>query len=275
VFKIVSISTILSFFVVFSAYASSNDSSVSIDVGSDEQGNNSSSVAVKLSLNSTKQIMFGVGRTKVPAGIETINNNFHYFGLSKKVSENWKLTGMVEYSGLKDAFSMISTSVPVRFTQDNYYLEVVPALRTISLSTLNNKKLFVSSSALGFKGGWYIGKYFRLTGSAYSYAYSRDVSKLATFQSTRYFNENALLLSSGLLKRSYNMEMGLDFDSFSVSAGKNRSVSAIDNSNSDYIYTVLDYFISDSWGISLLYGEYLNTPEDRNNYTSVSVSHSF
>ena len=71
------------------------------------------------------------------------------------------------------------------------------------------------------------------------------------------------------------METGLDFDSFSISAGKNRSVSAIDDSSSDYIYTVFDYYISDSWSMSLLYGEYLNIPVDRNNYTSVSVSHSF
>lgn len=153
--------------------------------------------------------------------------------------------------------------------------EFVPTLRTISFSTINNRKLLVSSTALGLKGGWYIGKYFRISGSAYSYAYSRDISKLATFQSTRYFNQNTLLLSFSLLKRSYNMGIGLDFDSYSLSAGKNRSVSAIDNSNGDYIYSVFDYFISDSWSMSLLYGEYLNTPADRNNYTSISVSHSF
>ncbi len=263
------------FLAVLNAVAASNSSSISVDIGSDEQGNKNTAVAVDLSLDSTKQIMFGAGRSVVPAGAETINNNFLYFGLSKKVSEDWKVTGMIEYSGLKDQYSIVSTSVPVRFTQDTYFLEVVPAIRTISLSTLNNKKLFVSSTALGLKAGWYIGKYFRLSGSAYSYAYSRDVSKLATFQSTRYFNEKTLLLSSGLLKRSYNMETGLDFESFSISAGKNRSVSAIDNSNSDYIYTVFDYYLSDSWSLSLLYGEYLNTPADQNNYTSISVSHSF
>ncbi len=263
------------FLAVLNAVAASNSSSVSVEIGSDEQGNKNTAVAVDLSLDNTKQIMFGAGRSVVPTGADTINNNFLYFGLSKELSEDWKVTGMIEYSGQKDEFSMVSTSVPVRFTQDTYFLEVVPAIRTISLSTQNNKKLFVNSTALGLKAGWFIGKYFRLSGSAYSYSYSRDVSKLATFQSTRYFNEKTLLLSSGLLKRSYNMETGLDFDSFSISAGKNRSVSAIDNSNSDYIYTVLDYYLSDSWSLSLLYGEYLNIPADQNNYTSISVSHSF
>lgn len=275
VLKKIILSVMFYFFTILTAGAASNSSSISIDIGSDEQGNKNTAVAVDLSLNNSKQIMFGMGKNEVLSGAETINNNFLYFGLSKKVSEDWKVTGMIEYSGLNDQFSMVSTSVPVRFTQDSYFLEVIPALRTISLSTLNNKNLFVSSTALGVKAGWYIGKYFRLSGSAYSYAYSRDVSKLATFTSTRYFNEKALVLSSGLLKRSYNMEAGLDFDSFSISAGKNRSVSAIDNSNSDYIYTVFDYYLSDSWSLSLLYGEYLNTPADENNYTSVSVSHSF
>ena len=263
------------FFMVLTAEAASNSSSISLDVGSDEQGNKNTAVAVEIALNSARQIMFGLGGNKVPAGVETINNNFLYFGLSKKLSEDWKVTGMIEYSDLKDQFSMVSVSIPVRFTQDTYFLEAIPAIRTIDLSTSNNKKLVVSSTILGLKAGWYIGKYFRLIGSAYSYSYSRDVSKLATYQSTRYFNENTLLLSSGLLKRSYNMETGLGFDSFSISAGKNRSISAIDNSNSDYIYTVFDYYLSDSWSLSLLYGEYLNTPADENNYTSVSVSYSF
>lgn len=273
--KKINFGVMIYFIAVLNTVSASNSSSVSVEIGSDEQGNKNTTVAVDLSLDSTKQIMFGAGRSDVPTGAETINNNFLYFGLSKKLSEDWKVTGMIEYSDLKDEYSIVSTSIPVRFIQDTYFLEVVPAIRTISLSTLNNKKLFVSSTALGLKAGWYLGKHFRLSGSAYSYAYSRDVSKLATFQSTRYFNEKTLLLSSGLLKRSYNMETGLDFDSFSISAGKNRSVSAIDNSNSDYIYTVFDYYLSDSWSLSLLYGEYLNTPADQNNYTSISVSHSF
>lgn len=241
------------YIVVLSAVAASNSSSISVDFGSDEQGNKNTSIAVDLSLDNTKQIMFGAGRSVVPIGTETANNDFLYFGLSKKLSEEWKVTGMIEYSALNDEYSMVSTSVPVRFTEDTYFIEVVPAIRSINLSTLNNKKLFVSGTALGFKAGWYIGKYFRLSGSAYSYAYSRDLSKLAAFQSTRYFNENALLLSSGLLKRSYNMETGLDFNSFSISAGKNRSVSAIDNSNSDYIYAVFDYYLSDAWSLRLLF----------------------
>ena len=146
---------------------------------------------------------------------------------------------------------MYSTSLATKYSQKNYYVEFVPAIRRISLTTLSKKKINVSSSALGFKAGVYLGDHFRLSGNAYSY--SHDVSKLASFASTRYFNVKTLLLSSGLLKNSYNTEAGLDFDSFSISVGKNRSVSAIDYTNSDYVYLVADFYVSDAWGLSLLY----------------------
>lgn len=58
-------------------------------------------------------------------------------------------------------------------------------------------------------------------------------------------------------------------------AGKNKSIPAIENSKSDCIYTVFDYYLPGAWCLNFLYGEYLNIPEDRNNYISVPVSHSF
>ena len=151
----------------------------------------------------------------------------------------------------------------------------MPALRKIKLTTLLNREVVVSSTALGLKSGLYLGKYFRLSGSVYSYSYSRDPSKLASVKITRFFSKNTLLLSSSLLTKSYNLETGLDFDSFSISVGKNRSVSAIDNTSSDYVYSVLDYYLSEAWSLSFLYGEYLDAPENENNYSSLSLSYSF
>lgn len=269
------LTTVLYVLMVFHVMASSDSSSISVDVGSDELGNKNSAVSVSLSGNNSKKYLFGMGKSEVPTGNETINSNFVYFGISKKISEKWKMTGMIESSGLKDAFTMITTSVPVRYSQNNFYVELVPALRNIRLTTTGNKKINVVSSAFGLKSGVFLGDHFRLSGSAYSYTYSADVSKLATFASSRFFNENTLLLSSGLLNKSYNVETGLDFDSFSVSLGKNKSISAIDDSSSESIYTVFDYYLSKAWALSFLFGEYLNTPEDQNNYSSVAVSYSF
>ena len=120
-----------------------------------------------------------------------------------------------------------------------------------------------------------MGDHFRLSGSAYSYNYSHDVSKFASFASSRFFNEKSLVLSSGLLEKSYNAEAGLDFNVFSVSPGKNRSVSAIDFSNSDYVYSAFDYYLTPSWTISALLGKYLDTPEDKNNFSSLAVTYAF
>ena len=261
--------------MVFQVTADANTSSMSVDVGSDEQGNKSSAVSVVLPGSNSKEFMFGLGKSEVITGTDPVNNNFLYFGISQKVSNNWKFTGMIEFSGLKDAYSMVSTSAPIRFSQDSYYVELVPALRSIRLTTLNNKNTYVGSTALGFKSGVFLGDHFRLSGSAYSYAYSHDVSKLASFSSSLFFNEKSLILSSGLLNKSYNVEAGLDFESFSVSLGKNRSVSAIDNTTSDYIYTVFDYYLTTSWTLSALFGEYLNTPKEQNNYSSLAVSYAF
>lgn len=271
----IKLSVILYIFTALSALAASNNSSVTIDKGSDEQGNKNSAVSVKLSLDDTKQLIFGLGKNEVLSGTESINNNFMYAGLFKKTSDEFKIGGMLEYSGLKNQFTMVTTSIPVRFSKTNYYFEVIPALRNINITTLLNRTITVASTALGFKTGIYLGDYFRLGGSAYSYNYARDVSLLATFQSTRYFNERTLMLSSGLLKKSYNVEGGLDFNSFSVSLGSNRSISAIDDTRSDYTYTILDYYLSDSWTLSALFGQYLNTPADQNNYSSLSVSYAF
>ena len=216
-----------------------------------------------------------MGKSKIPSGNDIIESNLAFVGISKKYSDDWKLTGTLESSGLKNAYTMFSTSAGIKYSQDDYYIEFDPALRRISLTTLSNRQLIVTSAALGIKAGLYLGRHFRLSGNTYSYSYSADVSKLASFASTRFFNVKTLLLSSGLLKKSYNIETGLDFDFFSVSIGKNRSISAIDNSASDYVYSVLDYYISDEWSVSVLFGEYLNTPSDQNNYTSLTVNYSF
>ena len=258
--------------VVFQANA---ESSVTVDVGTDEQGSKNSSVAVNLARANDKEVMFGFGTSTVRTSGDPINNNFAYFGMSKKVSKNWKVTGLVDYSGLKDTYTMVSASVPVRYIQDSYYVELVPALRSIRLSTTTKRDVNVGSSGLGIKSGVYLGKHFRLSGSAYSYTYSQDISKLTSFGRTVFFSDNTLLLSSGLLDKSYNIETGLDFESFSVSLGKNRSISAIDSTNSDYMYVVLDYYLSKSWSISALLGEYLDVPKDQNNYSSIAVSYSF
>lgn len=255
--------------------ATENNSSINVDLGSDEQGNKSSAVSVVLAGNNDKEFLFGFGSSQVITGTDPVNSNFAYFGLAKKASDNWKFSGMFEYSGLKDAFTMLSASAPIRFKQNNYYMEAVPAIRSIRLTTVNNRKANISSSALGLKAGVFIGDHFRLSGSTYSYSYSHDVSKLATFASSRFFNEKTLILSTGLLKRSTNVEAGLDFTSFSVSLGKSRSVSAIDNSTSDYVYSVFDYYINPSWTVSLLLGEYLDTPKDQNNYSSIAVTYAF
>jgi hypothetical protein len=182
---------------------------------------------------------------------------------------------MFEFSGLKDAFTMFSASAPIRLSKESFYFEVIPALRTISLTTLNNNKVHIGSSALGLKAGVFFGDHFRLSGSAFSYSYSADVSKLANFASSYYFNENSLILSSGLLEKSYNAEAGLDFNAFSVSLGKNRSVSAIDIANFDYVYAVFDYYLTQSWTISALLGKYLDTPEEQDNYSSLAVTYAF
>lgn len=262
----------LFFLVVFQANA---ESSVTVDVGTDEQGSKNSSVAVNLARANDKEVMFGFGSGTVLTSAEPINNNFAYFGVSKKVSKDWKVTGLVDYSDLKDTYSMVSASVPVRYIQDSYYVELVPALRSIRLSTTTKKDLNVGSTALGIKSGVYLGKYFRLSGSAYSYTYSQDVSKIPSIGRGIFFSDNTLLLSSGLLNKSYNIETGLDFESLSVSLGKNSSVSATDNTNSDDMYVVLDYYLSKSWSISALLGKYLDVPKDQDNYSSIAVSYSF
>lgn len=191
------------------------------------------------------------------------------------VSEDWKVTGMIEYSNLTNEYTMISTSVPVRLTQDSYYIELIPMLRSIRLTSTGNKASNIGSSGLGLKSGIFLGEHFRLSGSAYSYAYSADVSQAGTFGNSRFFTGSTLSLSSDLLKKSYNIETGLDFDSFSVSLGKNKAISESDNSTSESIYTALDYYLSKKWSLSILFGEYLNTPQDQNNYSSLTVGYAF
>lgn len=262
-------------FIQLGAFAAERNTTISIDVGKDEQGNTNSLVSADMGLRNSKRIFFGVGNSKIPSGTEIIDNSLAFVGLSKKFSDHWKLTGMLEYSGLKNAYTLFSASAGMRFSTNSVFVELVPALRRIKLTTIGNKHLFVGSAALGLKTGVHIGDHFRLSGSAYTYTYSDDVSQLASFASTRFFNEKTLLLSSGLLEKAYNVETGLDFESFSVSIGKNQSVSAIDFSDSDYVYSVFDYYFSEAWSMSVFLGKYLNTPSDQDNFSSLSVNYSF
>jgi len=261
--------------VSFSAFAESGDTTISLDVGKDEQNNINSLLSVDMGLSEIQRLFFGLGKSKIPSGNDTIESNLAFVGISKKYNNDWKLSGTLESSGLRGAYTMFSTSAGIQYNQQHFFVEFAPAIRRINLTTLSNKNIQVSSAALGLKAGLYLGQHFRLSGNTYTYSYSADVGKLASFASTRFFNVKTLLLSSGLLKKSYNVETGLDFDSFSVSIGKNKSISAIDNSASDYVYSVLDYYFSDAWSASVLFGEYLNTPSNQNNYSSLTINYSF
>ena len=53
-------------------------------------------------MEDSKQVMFGFGQSEIPAGAETIDNELVFFGVSNKVTEQWKIAGMLEYSGLKN-----------------------------------------------------------------------------------------------------------------------------------------------------------------------------
>lgn len=256
-------------------FADSGNTILSIDVGSDEQDNKNSMLSVDLELKDSKHFFLGVGKSKIPSGTTVIESNQSFIGLSKKYDNNVKVTGMLEYTGLRNAFTLFSAGTAIRYSGKDYFAEIVPALRTITLTTRSNNKITLSSSVVGIKIGGFVGQYFRLSGSAYSYNYSRDVSRLASFASTRYFNVKTLLLSSGLLKNSNNLEAGLDFKYFSVSIGKNSSTSAIDYKKSDYVYTVADVYISKALSLSILYGKYLDTPEDQNNYSSLTFNYAF
>lgn len=256
-------------------FADSGNTILSIDVGRDEQDNKNSMLSADVELKNTKHLFWGLGKSKIPSGTTVIESNQSYIGLSKKYDDDLKVTGMLESTGLRNAFNMLSVSSLIRYNSKDYFAELVPALRTITLTTLSNNKITLSSSVIGIKIGGFMGQHFRLSGSAYLYNYSRDVSRLASFASTRYFNVKTLLLSSGLLKKSNNLEAGLDFKRISVSIGKNSSTSAIDYKKSDYIYTVADVILSKAFSLSILYGKFLDTPEDQNNYSSLTLNYAF
>ncbi len=250
-----------------------NASSFNLEMGNDEQGSSSSAVAVDISMSTKRDFLIGAGSTEVPATSTTLNSNFLYFGLRNQVSNSTSVTGMLEFSGVKGSFTMTSLSVPIRSSNDNGYFEFSPGFRNIRLTTTTKKQVLTTSTALGVKAGIYAGKHLRFGGSYFTYGYTRDVSKLSSFFATRYFNMDTLQLSSGLLKNLFSIDAGLDFEKFSVSVGKNTSISAIDNTTTEYVYTTLDYYISDRWGVGLLFGKYLNTPADQDNYTSVNLNY--
>lgn len=272
----ITILAVISIFTCFPALASNErNTTLSIEAGKDESGNRNTMISADIRLNATQNVFFGAGSSEVPSGSVIIKNNQAYGGFSNKFSDKWKITGILDYSGLKDAFTMVSISAGMKFSIPVFYLELVPAYRRIKLTTLNNRHVFINSGGLGVKSGVYLGDHFRLSGSAYTYNYSRDVSLLASFASTRFFSTNTLLLSSGLLEETKNIETGLDFTNFSLSLGRNKSISAIDFSESNYGYIVFDYYFSDAWSMSIFAGKYDDTPEDQDNFSSLTVSYAF
>ena len=271
-----SVVILISLFVVStSLWASENNSSISVELGRDEQGNKNSFVGVDLALEDEKRALFGFGKSEVPTSGGPINSNLFYFGVSKKQSKNWKVTGMMEFLGQKDLFTTSSIIAPIRYSQNDYFLEVIPGWRNIALTTSSKKKVLISSQSFGLKAGLYAGDHFRVSTSAYSFSYSKNVAALSSPFIYNLFYDQTLSLSAGLLSKSYNLEVGLDYDSFFWSLGSNRSISAIDNSISDYVYTSFDYLLSDKWSVGLLYGKYLKAPVDLDSYSSLNVSYMF
>ncbi len=247
--------------------------SVSLESGVDEQGNHSIAFASSHAIEKKQTLLLGLGTTTLPGASGTISNNYVYAGLRYQRSKTLDMTGMLEYSGRNGSFTLFSASLPVRYSGRQAYIEFSPAYRSIRLNTTNGRIIDSSGSVLGIKTGVFVGQHLRLSGSAFAYQYSRDVSKLSSVLAARFLSLDTLQLSSGLLKNLYTIEAGLDFENTALTAGKNRSISAIDNSETNYLYLSMDYYLSQTWSVGLLFGKYLDTPADQDNYLSFNVSY--
>lgn len=259
-----------------SVQASELNSFINIEVGSDEQGNKNSAIAVVLGMDDGSEVEFGLGRSEIPLQTnDKTNSHFIYIGLTDSLNEDWNVGVTLDSSGQRNAYTQLAVNVPFTYSQDNYSIGFVPVFRNLVLTTNQNNKVRINSPGLGIKGSIYPGDHFRFSASFYGYRYSRDVSKLASFGIARFFSEKTLLLSSGVLKSSANLEAGLDFESWSVSLGRYASVSAIDNSRSTTGYLVLDFYLSDAWTVSVSGGRYDDVPADEDSYSSLAVNYRF
>ena len=267
--------TLLLLMVSFT-HAENLNSSVNLGLGTDEQGNRNSSISVVIGYEDGKDVEFGAGSTEVPLLDATkTTSSYVYIGVSDKLNEDWRIGGTVESSGQRRAYNQLSINLPFTYQQDNYSIGLVPVFRHFTLTTKTNKKVRVTSPGFGLKGSIYPGDHFRFSGSIYNYNYSNDVSQLANFAISRFFSEKTLLLSSGFLKSSANLEAGLDFEAWSISLGRNTSVSAIDASRSNTRYLALDFYLARRWTLSLTGGQYEGAPSDEDNFSSVAVDYRF
>lgn len=249
-------------------------STITFETGRDNQNGESRLLDMDLAMQNGKRFLFGLGGDKQKTGSHLYNTGFVYLGLGSNTLKPVSVKGLLEYSGKQNQLTVFSASLPVTTKGNDGTFTFTPVIRNLSLYTVANNKVNVSSPAIGVSATAYIGKQGRLMGSAFFYNYSRNVAALTNFQVMRIFTEPTLLQASNLLKRKYVIETGMDYQNFSWSAGWNKSVSAVVPDDSEYLYVTTDFYLSRAWALNLLYGKYINTSTE-SHFGSVAVSYSF
>ena len=265
-------------FVIFLSFTVNADevvpSTITFESGRDNQNGESRLLDMNLALRDGNRFLFGLGGDKQKMGSNLYNTGFMYLGLGSNPLKKVSVKGLLEYSGKKDQLTVFSASLPITSKGKESSFTFTPIMRNISLYTVANKKMTVSSPAFGLTATAYVGTRGRLTGSTFFYYYSRDVATLTNLQVLRIFTEPTLLQASNLLKRKYVIEAGMDYRDFSWSAGWNKNISAVVPNDSEYAYVTTDFYLSSAWSLNLLIGKYINTSAD-SHFGSVAISYSF
>ena len=249
-------------------------STITFETGRDNQNGESRLLDMNLAMQDGKRFLFGLGGDKQKTGTNLYNTGFIYLGLGSNPLKPVSVKGLLEFSGKRDQLTVFSASLPVTSKGKDSSFTFTPVIRNISLYTVGNKKVTVSSPAFGVSATTYVGKRGRLMGSAFFYDYSRNVAALTNLQVLRIFTEPTLLQASNLLKEKYVIETGMDYQDFSWSLGWNKSVSAVVPDDSEYAYVTTDFYLSSAWALNLLYGKYIKTSVD-SHFGSVAISYSF
>ena len=250
-------------------------SNMTFEYGEDEQNGSSRLLDVNLALKTGGQFLFGFGEDNQKTSTGQIDSGFIYLGIGSNPRKPLSVKALIEYSGKEDQLTVLSGSLPITSKDENTTITFTPVYRLIDIYTLGNKKINVTSPAYGLTGTVYIGNYARLMGSAFYYDYSRNVGALTNFIIYRNFSQPTLLQASSLLDRKYLIETGMDYETFGWSVGWSNSISAVDKMESEYVYATMDVFLSEVWSVSATYGEYLDTPEQEDNFTAIALTYAF
>lgn len=180
------------------------------------------------------------------------------FGLASDPSDRFSIGLDYEFWGLKNELTVNNFYLPLQFNFKHWVIGFRPGrgeVRAKSLQILGQTREYTADDKIWGATITYLGfKRWRLRTDYEQHRYSEDISRMAGRFISLIFSDATLGLASSLQKNIFSLTTSREFSLLDVSVDITHSESAFDNSRSNTVSLIIDYFLRENFMLSSLAG---------------------